>query len=206
MITEIEDYFSKGCGRCPRFGTADCSTRRWLKGLLELRQICLASGLSECVKWGHPCYQHVGRNIAIIGALRGEFRLSFFDAALLSDSAGILERAGENSPVPSLLRFTEQAHVRKLRPAIEAYLREAMAHAAAGRRPPKIAELLELPEELSAAFALDPELAEAFQRLTAGRQKSYLLNLKGAKKSETRTARIAKFREKIHAGKGALER
>jgi uncharacterized protein YdeI (YjbR/CyaY-like superfamily) len=85
MITEIEDYFSKGCGRCDRFATSDCSTRRWNLGLAQLRQICLGMELIEAVKWGHPCYMHGGRNIVIIGALRDDFRLSFFNAALMKD-------------------------------------------------------------------------------------------------------------------------
>jgi uncharacterized protein YdeI (YjbR/CyaY-like superfamily) len=85
MITAIEDYFAKGCGRCERFDTAACSTKRWALGLAELRRICLAAGLAETVKWGHPCYMHAGRNVAIVGALRDDFRLSFFAGALLRD-------------------------------------------------------------------------------------------------------------------------
>ena len=68
MITDIEDYFTRGCGRCERFATPDCSTRQWESGLNALRRICLEAGLAEAVKWGHPCYLHRERNIAIIGA------------------------------------------------------------------------------------------------------------------------------------------
>lgn len=70
MITDIKDYFAKGCGRCERFSTPSCSARRWANGLSDLRRICLEVGLVETVKWGHPCYMHAGRNIAIIGATR----------------------------------------------------------------------------------------------------------------------------------------
>lgn len=77
MITDIEDYFIKGCGRCDRFDTPACSTMRWEKGLKTLREICRNAGLEEAVKWAHPCYRHAGRNIVIIGALRNDFRLSF---------------------------------------------------------------------------------------------------------------------------------
>lgn len=68
MITSIEDYFSKGCGRCERFATPDCSTRQWTGGLRSLRRICLEAGLVETVKWAHPCYMHGDRNIVILGA------------------------------------------------------------------------------------------------------------------------------------------
>ena len=80
MITEIEDFFTKGCGRCARFDTPDCSARVWGDGLLALRALCREAGLVETVKWGHPCYMHAGRNVALIGALRGDFRLNFFEA------------------------------------------------------------------------------------------------------------------------------
>jgi len=63
MITEIEDFFTLGCGRCVRFATADCSTRQWDAGLQALRRLCLDLQLEETVKWGHPCYMHAGRNI-----------------------------------------------------------------------------------------------------------------------------------------------
>ena len=56
MISEIEDYFTDGCGRCDRFATPDCSTRLWAAGQAGLRRLCLAAGLTEMVKWGHPCY------------------------------------------------------------------------------------------------------------------------------------------------------
>lgn len=206
MITHIEDYFSKGCGRYERFDTADCSTRQWSDGLADLRRICRSAGLTETVKWGHPCYMYAGRNIAIIGALRGEFRLSFFSAALMKDPKGVLKKQGQNTQHSDMIRFTNNAQVTQMEPVISAYLREAMAYAEAGIKPPKVERKLELPDELVDALDSDPELAEAFYNLTLGRQRSYAINLVSAKKSETRIARIVKFRDKIIAGKGVTER
>ena len=96
MITDIEDFFTQGCGRCDRFATAACSARKWQPGLERLREICRSTGLVETVKWGHPCYMHAGRNIALIGALQGDFRLNFFNAALMKDPDRLLERQGPN--------------------------------------------------------------------------------------------------------------
>lgn len=206
MITDIEDFFSKGCGRCDRFATADCSTRQWAHGLNELRRICLASGLVETVKWGHPCYMHAGRNIVIFGAFRGDFRLSFFNAALMTDAEGVLEKQGPNTRHPDMIRFVDNAQVAKMEPVILSYLKEAMGYAQAGIKPPNEENEIELPDELVEALDSDPELAEAFNGLTPGRQKSYAINLNSVKKSETRISRIAKFRDHILAGKGAMER
>lgn len=206
MIADIEEYFSKGCGRCERFATPDCSARRWNRGLTDLRRICLESGLVETVKWGHPCYMHEGRNIVILGAHRSDFRISFFNAALIKDPNGILEKQGPNTRYPDMIRFSENTQVAEMESVIRSYLQEAMSYAKAGIKPPKEQHKIELPTELLEALASDPELADAFHRLTPGRQKSYVINLNSAKKAETRISRIAKFRDKILAGKGATER
>lgn len=206
MITEIETYFSQGCGRCERFDTPDCSTRQWSQGLNDLRQICLETGLVETLKWAHPCYMHADRNIVIFGAFRDDFRLSFFHAALMKDPKNVLKRRGPNTRHPDMIRFTDNAQVQKMRQTIVTYLNEAKGYADAGIKPPKEKDTLKLPDELVEAIEVDPELAEAFRALTPGRQKSYVINLNSAKKSETRRSRIIKFRDKILAGKGALER
>ncbi|MEN9578205.1 MAG: hypothetical protein RJA70_1214 [Pseudomonadota bacterium] len=206
MITKIEDFFSLGCGRCERFATPDCSTRKWATGLLALRKICVDLKLVETVKWGHPCYMHQERNIAIIGALRPDFRLSFFNAALMKDPKGILERAGPNTQNPDLVRFTDNSQVAAIEETLREYLTEAIGYAEAGIKPKKVAGEMELPEELVDALDSDPELAQAFRSLTPGRQRSYIIQLSSAKKPETRVARITAFRGRILGGKGALER
>ncbi len=205
MITDPDAYFAKGCGRCDRFATADCSTRLWLQGLLTLRRILQGAGLSETAKWGHPCYMHAGRNIAIIGAFRGDFRLTFFNAALLNDAEGVLEKQGPNTRHPDCLRFTDNDGPARLEPVIRAYLAEAMGYAEQGLLPPKEPAEIDLPDELVEALDADPELAEAFAALTPGRQKSWALHLTSTKTPATRMSRIEKGRAKIMAGKGATE-
>lgn len=206
MITDPDAYFAKGCGRCDRFATSDCSTRLWLQGLLTLRRILNDAGLTETAKWGHPCYMHAGRNIAIIGAFRGDFRLTFFNAALMTDPEGVLEKQGPNTRHPDCLRFTDNDGPAQLEPVIRACLAEAMGYAEQGFLPPKEPAEVDLPAELVEALDADPELAEAFAALTPGRQKGWALLLTSAKTPATRISRIEKGRAKIMAGKGATER
>jgi uncharacterized protein YdeI (YjbR/CyaY-like superfamily) len=206
MITEIEDFFSKGCGRCSRFDTPDCATRHWAEGLAMLRELCLETGLEETVKWAHPCYVLDGRNIALIAAFRDDLRLTFFNASLMKDPEGVLEKNGPNTQHSGILRFTENGEVARKASLIRAYLAEAKGYAETGIKPAKVRADFELPEELIDALDGDPELAEAFHKLTPGRQRSYVINLNGAKTSATRVNRIGKFREKILVGKGATER
>ena len=206
MISDPDDFFTKGCGRCARFATPECSTRPWIAGLDHLRRICLDMGLEETVKWAHPCYRHAGRNIAMFGAFRGDFRLNFMNPGLVKDTEGVLEPQGPNSRTPSMIRFTAIGQVGAAEPVIRAYLRQLMDHAEAGTKPPTLDRQIDMPDELVEALDADPELAEAFQALTPGRQKSYMFNLNQARQSATRVARIEKFRDKIIAGKGAMER
>jgi len=107
MISDPDDFFTKGCGRCDRFATPDCSTRLWIDGLNNLRSdfawtwVC-----KKTVKWAHPCYMHAGRNVAMVGAFRSDFRLSFMNPGLLRDTEGVLEPQGPNSQTPGMIRFT----------------------------------------------------------------------------------------------------
>jgi uncharacterized protein YdeI (YjbR/CyaY-like superfamily) len=149
---------------------------------------------------------HAGRNICLFGAFRGDFRLTFMNAALLKDPAGLLERQGANTRHPDCIRFTDNDAPARLEPQIRAYLAEAMAYAEQGLLPQKEPSEVPLPDELVEALDADPDLAEAFAALTPGRQKSWALHLNDAKASATRLSRIEKGRAKILAGKGATER
>jgi uncharacterized protein YdeI (YjbR/CyaY-like superfamily) len=206
MITDVEDYFTKGCGRCPRFDSIDCSTRRWARGLGDLRRICQSSGLIETVKWGHPCYMLGDRNIVLIGAFRDDFVLSFMNASLMRDPNGVLVKRGPNTRNADMIRFSDDAQVMALEPVILAYLNEAISYAQRGIKPIKEAADIELQPELAEALDADLELSQAFRNLTPGRQRSYVLDLSTTVSPSTRNARIIKFRNRVLAGRGANER
>jgi uncharacterized protein YdeI (YjbR/CyaY-like superfamily) len=204
VITRSEDYFQKGCGRCARFDTPACSALLWSKGLHQLRKLCLQAGLVETAKWGHPCYLWRDKNVAIIGALQSDFRISFFSAAWMRDAANVLEKQGPNCQHKDSIRFESEAAVLGLSAVIADYLEEAKAYV--GMKIPKVTTVRELPSELTIALQQDLSLATAFAKLTAGRQNSYAIAIGSAKTAATQRARIEKFRNKIFAGKGALER
>lgn len=128
-------------------------------------------------------------------------------AGWLGDTTYLVNAYGRpNTRHAGMIRFSGNDQVEQREPVIPSYLREAMFHAQAGINPPKEPGEIDLPEELLEALDTDPELAEGFQKLTPGRQKSYVIQLNAAKTSATRTARVIKFRPHILAGKGALER
>ena len=149
---------------------------------------------------------HDDRNVAMVATLNGDFRLHFFEPGLMEDPAGVLVPNGPNAPRPSIIRFTANERVAKLEPVIRAYLQAAIGYADQGLRQPRDEIEIDLPAELVEALDADPELAEAFHALTPGRQRSYVFAVNRARQAVTRFARIAKYRERILAGKGALDR
>lgn len=205
MITDPAEYFTKGCGRCTRFDTPECSALLWSPVLAALRALCLGAGLTEDIRWGIPAYRHAGRNLALIGAFRDNAILTFPDAALLDDPGGLLKPAGPTSQGNSTIRFTALDQVAALAGPIRALLAAARQAAAEGRVPPRLPTIVDLPEDLSAALASDPALDAAFAALTPGRQRSYIVALSTARTQATRDRRIAAFRPRILAGKGATE-
>jgi len=111
MVKDVATYFEKGCGRCDRFDTKDCSALQWGEGLQELRSICLAQGLTETSKCGAPCYTFSSRNVAILAAFRKDFRLSFFEAGLLKDPESLLEKSGPNTAFADSFVFRDVSEV-----------------------------------------------------------------------------------------------
>lgn len=206
MMTDINDYFTKGCGRCAKFDTPDCVVQTWGDGLARLRAICLGLGMSETLKWGHPAYTHAGRNIAVFGAFKSHFRLSFMNSDLLEDTDTILEPLGPNSRAPSQVSFTHTDQVTEKQPILERYLRQLMACAEAGiKPPPRTADPLVMDDALTQALAQDAEFNTAWDALTPGRKRSWCLHINAAKQVQTRINRVSKARAAVLIGKGYNE-
>ena len=203
MNPKVDLYFTDGCGRCPLGGTPNCKVNSWQKEMKHIRRIILDCGLTEELKWGVPCYTFQKSNIAVLAAFKEYCSLSFFKGALLSDSNGILTQPTENTQSARLIRFTSVREILNLEPAIKAYLYEAMEVEKAGLKVDfkKVSELV-IPEEFQKKMKEIPALKNAFEALTPGRRKGYLLYFSGAKQSSTRIARIDKYLLQIIKGKG----
>lgn len=201
MTTNANLYFLEGCGRCALGGTPECKVHAWQRELAALRQIALDSGLEETCKWGAPCYTFQGKNIAMLFALKDNCGISFFKGSLLQDEHGLLSFAGENSQVAKMARFTRLEDILKAAPLLSAYLYEAIEIEKAGLKTPKSAAP-DLPEELQLIFDENPAFQAAFEALTPGRQRGYLLHFSAPKQSATRTSRIEKSIARVLEGKG----
>lgn len=179
---------------------------QWREEQTKLREIALASGLSEDFKWGHPCYTLEGKNVFVIHGFKDYCALLFMKGALMDDPEEILIQQTENVQSGRQIRFTSLREIEEMEPVLAAYIRKAVQIEKSGAKvEKKKTEDYPVPEELIRKFEEDPILHEAFEALTPGRKRGYLLHFSSAKQSSTRAARIDKCREKILAGKGHLD-
>ncbi|SFC28528.1 Uncharacterized conserved protein YdeI, YjbR/CyaY-like superfamily, DUF1801 family [Flagellimonas taeanensis] len=207
MNPEIDAYLQEGCGRCPLGGTPECKVHSWTAELKYLRRLVLECGLTEEQKWGVPTYTHNGTNLVMEAAFKDNCTLSFFKGALLKDDYQILEKPGENTQSGRVVRFTDVAQIAQLESVLKNYIFEAIEVKRAGLKV-QLRSILDydIPKEFQQRLEEDPELKEAFENLTPGRQKGYLLYFSGAKQSKTREDRIEKYIPKIMKGLGFHDR
>ena len=177
--------------------------KNWVDEVRELRAICLDSGLAEDMKWGAPCYTLEGRNVVLIHSFKEYCALLFFKGALLKDAKGILIRQTDNVQAARQARFKNVEEIRKLKTALKAYISEAAKLEKSGVKVEfKKTEEFSVPEEFQAKHDEMLELKTAFEALTPGRRRAYLLHFSSAKQSKTRTARVIKAIPDILSGKG----
>lgn len=206
MTREAEQYFQVGCGRCELGGTPQCKIHLWTEELKLLRRIVLDCGLTEDCEWGMPCYTFNGANVVMIASFKEYCSLSFFKGALLQDSEKLLHKQGENSQSARLFKFTQVDQIMKIEATIKAYIFEMIELEKSGAKVEmKQKDELVYPEELIQKFEDFPMLKTAFENLTPGRQRGYVIHFSQPKQSKTRVDRIEKCVEKILSGKGFFE-
>jgi uncharacterized protein YdeI (YjbR/CyaY-like superfamily) len=158
--------------------------KRWSAEYAALRQLCLASGLNEELKWGQACYDLSGGNVVLIHGFKDYCALLFMKGALLEDPKGILVQQTKNVQSARQLRFTSLAEINKQKAAIKAYIKQAIAVEKSGAQVAmKGVAQFAVPEEFLKHLEDNPKLDEAFRALTPGRQKGYLLHFAGAKQA-----------------------
>lgn len=178
----------------------------WRGELLALRQILLDGGLEEAFKWSSPVYTYDGANVAIIWGFKDRAALGFFKGVLLKDPKGILEAPGENSRSSRMVNFTSLAEVQKAAPILRDYIAEAIGIEKQGLTVDLPKDDLDYPEELVAKLDGDDAFRTAFEALTPGRRRGWVLHFSTAKQAATRAGRIEKAAPKILQGKGMQDR
>jgi uncharacterized protein YdeI (YjbR/CyaY-like superfamily) len=176
---------------------------KWQEEYSELRVLILDSGLVEELKWGCPCYTLQEENIVLIHGFKDYCALLFMQGALLKDAKKILIQQTENVQAARQMRFTNVEEILKNKVTIKVYIKEAIELSKKGLKVElKKTTEYKMPEEFQNVLNEIPEAKKAFNALTPGRQKGYLLYFSSAKQAKTREARIEKYLQKILDGKG----
>jgi uncharacterized protein YdeI (YjbR/CyaY-like superfamily) len=176
---------------------------KWQKEYEKMRTIVLNCGLTEQLKWGCPCYTFENRNIVLIHGFKKYCAYLFFKGALLNDSNGILIQQTENVQAARQIRFTNVKEIVKQEKILKAYIYEAIEVERAGLKV-KLKKTTEfkMPAEFKTRLDKSKTLKKAFEELTPGRQRAYLLYFSQAKQTKTCEARIEKYTKHILNGKG----
>jgi uncharacterized protein YdeI (YjbR/CyaY-like superfamily) len=178
--------------------------KKWQEEMKKLRRISLDCGLTEELKWGKPCYTFQKSNIVIIQGFKEFCVLLFCKGALLNDPNGILTKFGWQAA--RRIPFTNVREIIEIEPSLKAYIREAIEAEKAGLKVTLKKNPEPIPEELQNKLDEIPALKAAFDALTPGRQRGYILYFSGAKQSKTRESRVEKCMPQILNGKGLNDR
>ena len=179
---------------------------QWQEEFELLREIALQSGLTEDLKWNHPCYTLENGNVFLIHGFKNYCAIAFFKGALMKDPEKILIQQTENVQSARQIRFTSLAEIKKMKKTIKSYMAEAIAIEKAGLKVEfkKTAELA-IPADIVKTLKKTPGLATAFKKLTPGRQRAYVLHFTAAKQVKTMQARVERCAPMILKGKGLNE-
>ena len=189
MNPKVDDFLSKA--------------EKWQAEFEKLRSIVLDCGLTEDFKWGHPCYTVENGNVVLIHGFKDYCALLFFKGALLTDANGLLIQQTENVQGSRQIRFTSVREIDELEPPLKAYIRQAIEVEKAGLKVEyKETSAFAVSEEFQKKLDEDPALRAAFEALTPGRQRAYLLYFSAPKQSKTREARVKKSIDLILDGMG----
>ncbi len=177
--------------------------KKWQEEYRELRRIVLDCELSEDFKWMHPCYTLEKKNIVLIHGFKDYCALLFHKGALLKDTHKILVQQTENVQAARQIRFTNVQEIIAMENILKDYIHQAVEVEKAGLEVnfKKNTEII-IPEELENKFDETPVLKTAFEELTPGRQRAYILYFSQPKQSKTRVSRIEKYMQQILDGKG----
>jgi uncharacterized protein YdeI (YjbR/CyaY-like superfamily) len=176
---------------------------KWQDAYLELREIVLACELTELLKWGCPCYTYENENVVLMHGFKDYCALLFMQGALLKDTQKILVQQTENVQSARQIRFTIVDEVIKNKTLIKSYIKEAIEISKAGLKVElKKTNEYKMPQEFQIVLDEMPDLKTAFESLTPGRQRGYLLFFSAPKQAKTRENRIEKYIQQILDGKG----
>jgi len=190
MNKEVDTYITKA--------------KKWQEELKTIRPILLEAGLTEAFKWAAPCYTFNDKNILILAPYKEYFALGFFNGAQLTDPKGLLVKPGDHTRFGRQLRLENTQDIVNKTSIIKKFIKESIRKEELAPLKSEAAPSI-IVEELNTVFKKNAALKKAFESLTPGRQRGYLIFFSAAKQPETRYARIEKYTKQILCGKGITD-
>jgi uncharacterized protein YdeI (YjbR/CyaY-like superfamily) len=177
-------------------------SEQWANELSMLASIIVKASLEKSIKWGSEVYTYQGKNVISYGGFRNYFALWFYNGVFLKDPYGVLVNAQEGK-TKSLRqwRFTSSGEIDEKK--ILEYIEEAIEIENKGLKIQPARFLPVTPSDwFSQVLKKDKTLKAAFEKLTPGRQKEYILFLEEAKQESTKVKRLMKVSPMIMKGLG----
>lgn len=169
----------------------------WDKELAVVADILNKAPLQKAIKWGAEVLTYEGNNVVSYGGFKNYFTIWFYNGVFLKDPYQVLVNAQEGK-TKSLRqwRFTSLNEIDEKK--ILEYVQEAIEIEKQGLKikPEKFTPLL-VPVLLEIEFQKDESFKVAFEKLTPGRQKEYILYINEAKQESTKTSRVQKIKPMI---------
>ncbi len=192
MNPEVNSFFSEA--------------KKWQPEMQKLRSIILDCGLDEVLKWRFPCYMYKNNNLVLIHTFKEYCALLFFKGALLQDTDGVLLQPTENTQSGRQIRFTSLKEIKEMESILKAYIFEAIEVEKLGLKV-ELKKTIEyvIPDEFQIQLNKHSKLKKAFESLTPGRQRAYLLYFSAPKQSKTIVSRIEAYKQRILNGKGLTD-
>ena len=147
----------------PLVSKVHANEKRWSAKLGGLRQLCLATGLNEELKWGQACCDIDRRNIVLIHGFKRYCALLFIKDALLNDPDDIPLQRTKNVQATRQLGFADLPGIDTKSESIKRYLSEAVAVERSGVKVEmKNAAQFDVPAEFLKRLEDDPSSPRLF--------------------------------------------
>lgn len=167
--------------------------------LQRIRELVHAAdaGISEDIKWGAPAFLKAGL-VCSMQAFKSYVGVWFHKGALLADPLGLLS-PGVRAHTMKVLKLAPTDPLDE--EAFIALVRDAVRVNEQGLKASRPVVVVELPEELSAALAENPQAQGFFASLAPSHQREFAQYVAEAKRADTRARRLEKVVEQLAAGK-----
>lgn len=175
---------------------------QWTDAEEFMQQLIVKTNLDKAIKWDKEVYTFNNKNVIGWGGFKDFFSLWFFNGVFLSDPEKVLVNASDGKTKSMRQwRFTSVNDMSEKK--ILAYINESIQTIKDGKEIKPDAFEEKKPEGIFKDFLdSNTDVKTAFEKLTKGKQKEYVVYIDEAKQEKTKITRLEKIKELILQNKG----